>query len=121
MDLKKEPWTDDLQEFLSYLNPNSKSYEDVKKALELAWPLAFKKYATMLILKDETTNQEGMDIISKADKDINWEEDFNQWLELVQEPSAKLAWEEAYNTYVKYWQTQAAMTAFTEQVAKENL
>lgn len=118
MDFKKEPWTDDLEEFLSYLNPQAKSYEDVKKAIELAWPLAFKKYATLLILKDETTNQEGMDILTKIDKDINWEKDFNEWLELVQEPSAKLAWEEAYNTYVKYGQTQAAMTAFTER-AKE--
>ena len=118
MNIPKEPWTDDLEEFLSYLNPKAKSYEDVKKAIELAWPLAFKKYATMLILKDETMNQEGSDFLKEVTKELDWEADFNQWLELVQEPSAKLAWEEAYNNYVKYGQTQAAMTAFTER-AKE--
>ena len=115
MNIPKEPWTDDLNEFLSFLNPKAKSYEDVKKALEIAWPQAFKRYANMLIIKDESDNQ---DLLKAVEKNLDWEADFNQWLELVQAPTAKLAWEEAYNTYVKYGQTQAAMTAFSQKEIK---
>lgn len=122
MDFKKEPWTDDLNEFLSFLNPKAKSYEDVKKALEIAWPQAFKRYANMLIIKDDS---EAQDLVKQVEKSLDWEADFNQWLSIKYPESecipnmAREAWEEAYNVYVRYGQTQAQMDQFVENAKKE--
>ena len=110
----KQPWTDDLNEFLKIFNPKSKSYKDVVKAVEVAWQASFSKYSNMLILKDETISPEQE--ILKLVENFDWERDFNRWFWVKQYPdevmgSLKECWEEAFNNYVKMGQTQAELNS----------
>lgn len=122
--MSKQPWSLDLEEFLSHLNPKAKSYQDVKKALEVAWPLAFNKYAKMLVFKDETENQNGLELLQKTDKELDFNEDFEQWWSIQDDHDqdfkdkdwSRIVWEEAYNMYVKYGQTQSKMDEFVEHL-----